>query len=91
MRRSLGASAVAALASTAAAQVVGVSIEVDEPVLAPGESTLVTVTASFPDTYYALAGARFDFLFDDGDLNPRDAWNDFHALPPFDGPQAPPE
>lgn len=91
MIRTSGFSLGVCVASAASAQVAGFTIEVDEPVLMPGESTLVTVTASFPDTYYALAGARFDFLFNDGDLNPRDAWNDYHALPPFDGPQAPPE
>ncbi len=79
------------VAPLASAQVVGLSIHADRPVLMPGESALVTVTATFPEAYYALAGARFDFRFDDGDLDPRAAWNDYRALPPFDGPQTPPE
>ena len=89
MKRSLGASAVAALASTAAAQVVGVSIEIDQPVLAPGESTTVRLVASFPDTDYALAGVALDVLYDTPIAEPRSHWSDLCLLPPFDGPGTP--
>lgn len=80
----------AASASVASAQTVGVTIDIDRPVLAPGESTTVTLVARFDDADYAVAGIAMDLLFDSPIADPRRHWRDLDYLPPFDGPGPPP-
>lgn len=89
MTRTLAITALATAAGLATAQVVGVSIEIDEPVLAPGESTTVRLVASIPDTDYALAGVALDVLYDTPIAEPKRHWSDLRLLPPFDGPGTP--
>jgi len=81
---------VAGLTGIASAQTVGVTIDVDNPVLAPGESTTVTLFASFDDADHALAGLGMDLLFDSPIAAPRRHWSGLEYLPPFDGPGPPP-
>ncbi|MEQ8845061.1 MAG: MYXO-CTERM sorting domain-containing protein [Phycisphaerales bacterium] len=78
--------AVLGLTAAAHAQSVGVTIEIDEPVLAPGEFTTVRLVASFPDTDYALAGVAMSLRFDSPIADARRHWSDVASLPPFDGP-----
>ena len=78
-----------ALGSTAAAQTVGVSIQIDEPILAPGDSTSVRLVATVLDRDYAFAVADLDLLIDfDGTPGAR-GFSDLGILPPMDsGPSA---
>jgi hypothetical protein len=77
------------LAPVASAQVVGVTIAIDQPVLQPGESTTITLLASFSAEDWALAGARLDLLFDGLPGDPRDAFTEFGLLRPFAAPGTP--
>jgi uncharacterized protein (TIGR03382 family) len=77
--------AVLGVAAAANAQTIGVTIEIDEPVLAPGVFTIVRLVASFPDTDYALAGLTMALRFDGLAADPRDHWSGFTELPPFSG------
>jgi len=73
------------IAAAAHAQTVGVTIEIDEPVLAPGESTTVRLVASFPGDDYALASINMDLLFDSPIADPSRHWSNVSLVSPFDG------
>ncbi len=90
MRTTIAAAAILAVAAAAAhAQTVGVTIDIDEPVLAPGDSTRVRLIATVLDTDYAFAGASLNLLIDfDGTPGAR-GFSDLSILPPMDaGPSA---
>lgn len=74
----------------ASAQTVGVTIEIDQPILAPGESTTVRLVASFPDVDYAVAGILMDLAFDSPIADPRRHWSNLELLPPFESPPVAP-
>jgi hypothetical protein len=93
MMRIAAANALALAASTNAqtvGQSVGLTVEVDDPVLEPGQSTTVRLVARFDPADYALAGVATSLLFDGLAGEPRDSWSDLRLLPPFDGPELPP-
>lgn len=90
MIRTLSITAVAAFAGIAHAQTVGVTIEIDEPILAPGEFTDVRLVAHFPDADYAFAGVLLDFAFDSPIADPRRHWSNVIVPSPFGtGPSGP--
>jgi hypothetical protein len=86
MLRPLATSALFALAGTASAQVVGVTIEIDQPILAPGDSTTVRLYANFDPADYAIAGVTMSLLVDGVTGVARESWSDAGLLPPFAGP-----
>ncbi|MEQ8316100.1 MAG: hypothetical protein RIE77_09515 [Phycisphaerales bacterium] len=71
------------------AQAVGVTIEIDEPILAPGDSTRLRLVATVLDADYAFAATDLDLLIDfDGTPGAR-GFSDLSILPPMDaGPTA---
>lgn len=75
-------------ASVAHAQTPGeVLIVVDEPVLAPGESTTVRLWAGFDSTRdYAMAGLITNLLADSGGVDIASAWSDVALVTPMNGP-----
>ena len=77
------------LAAAAHAQTVGVTIEIDEPILAPGDSTRLRLIATVLDTDYAFAGTNLNLLIDfDGTPGAR-GFSDLSIQPPMDaGPTA---
>lgn len=77
-----------ALAAAAHAQMPGeVIIEVDAPVLAPGESTSVRLWAGFDSTRdFAVAGIVTSLLADSGGVDITDAWSDVSLVTPMNGP-----
>ena len=78
------------LATAAHAQTIGVTIEIDEPVLAPGDSTTVRLVASFAASDWAFAGVLTSLDFDGSIADPRSHWSDIGVLAPFStGPSGP--
>ncbi|MFI4916093.1 MAG: hypothetical protein ACIAS6_06255 [Phycisphaerales bacterium JB060] len=75
------AATVLALAGTALAQY-EITIDVDNPVLRPGESTTVTMLAGFDPIKYAMAGIATDLVASTGSLGLSDA----ALVSPMDGP-----
>ncbi|MEQ8845060.1 MAG: hypothetical protein RIB58_09420 [Phycisphaerales bacterium] len=77
-----------ALAAAAHAQMPGeVIIEVDAPVLAPGESTTVRLWAGFDSNVdFAVAGIATSLLADSGGVDITDAWSDVGLVFPMNGP-----
>lgn len=85
MRTSISIGALAMTAGLAAAQTVNVNILVDEPVLAPGDSTTVTLEIAFTTGDYAVAGIATDLLADStNDIS--GAWSDWQLVAPMSGP-----
>ncbi len=82
------AAAVLALAGLARAQMPGeVIIEIDEPVLAPGESTSVRLWAGFDgDADFAMGYVTTSLLADAGGPDVSSAWSDVRLIPVMDGP-----
>ncbi len=73
--------AAAALTQAALAQA-AITIDVDQPTLRPGESTSVTLTASFPTRDWAMAGVLTDFVTSVGG----EGWSDASVVAPMNGP-----
>jgi hypothetical protein len=73
--------AVLALAGAALAQP-AITIEVDNPVLLPGQSTVVTMWAGYGGTDYAVARVETDLLTSGGS----DGWSDAALVAPMNGP-----
>ncbi|MFI4883056.1 MAG: hypothetical protein ACIAQU_10785 [Phycisphaerales bacterium JB064] len=71
---------IAATSSAALAQ--AITIDVENPVLLPGESTTVTMWAGFGGTDYAMADIETDLLISQGS----DGWSDAIVVAPMDGP-----
>ncbi|MEQ8316103.1 MAG: hypothetical protein RIE77_09530 [Phycisphaerales bacterium] len=82
------AMALATAASLAHAQVPGeVIIEIDQPVLAPGEATTVRLLAGFDSTQdFAMAGVHTSLLADSGGIDIDAAWSDVALVSPMNGP-----
>ncbi|MFG0286010.1 MAG: GC-type dockerin domain-anchored protein [Phycisphaerales bacterium JB039] len=79
--RALAAIVSAAPAPAALAQAEMI-IEIERPVLRPGDRTIVQVWAAFPTQYYAVAGVRFAFITSVGP----DDWSDPRLGPTMRGP-----
>ena len=79
------AAALPLAAALAPAQTVGLDIDVDQPSLRPGESTIVRLTASFGTADYAVAGILTDMLAD-APVDLSGAWSDLALVAPMDGP-----
>lgn len=86
MMRACGASVVLCIAGIACGQVVGVTIEIDEPVLAPGDSTTVRLYANFDPSDYAIAGVALDLWFNSPIAEPGRHWSDLDYVGVFRGP-----
>ena len=82
------AAATLVLSSAANAQTPGeVIIEIDEPVLAPGDSTTVRLWAGFDSTQdFAMAGVATSLLADSGGVDIASAWSDVGLVFPMNGP-----
>jgi len=80
MKKAFALVAVAGVAAAASAQ--SVNIEVANPTLNPGDSTLVTLSAGFDAADHAMAGILTDFISSVGS----DGWSDLAILEPMDGP-----
>lgn len=75
------------LAGLAHAQTPGtVVIQVDEPSLAPGESTTVRLLAGYGGTDYSMAGILTSLLADAGGRDVSGAWSDWALVAPMNGP-----
>jgi hypothetical protein len=72
--------AVAGMAAVAAAQ--SIVIDVANPTLNPGESTSVTMTATYGGTDYAVAGVATNLVSSVGS----DGWSDIALIAPMNGP-----
>lgn len=79
--RSSATATLLAIAGTALAQP-AITIEVESPVLMPGESTLVTMWAGYGGTDFAVAGLETSLLTSVGS----DGWSDPVLIPQMDGP-----
>lgn len=84
----LAAAGVVSLAAPGAhAQTPGeVVIDVDRPVLEPGESTTVRLLAGFGASEYGMAGVMTGLLADAGGVDIAAAWSDAALVAPMDGP-----
>ncbi|MEO1278703.1 MAG: hypothetical protein AAFV77_07095, partial [Planctomycetota bacterium] len=82
------AAATLALSGTALAQSPGeVIIEIDQPVLAPGESTTVSLLAGFDSAAdFAMAGVHTSLLADSGGVGIDGAWSGVSLVSPMNGP-----
>jgi hypothetical protein len=62
-------------------------IDIDQPVLAPGESTTVRLWAGFDSTRdFAVAGVATSLLANSGGVDITDAWSDVALVFPMNGP-----
>lgn len=82
------AAAVVSVAGLAHAQrAPEVIIEIDQPVLEPGDSTIVRLLAGFDGRRdYAIAGVATNLLVDAGVVDPTSAWSDPRVVAPMAGP-----
>ncbi|MEO1279108.1 MAG: hypothetical protein AAFV77_09145 [Planctomycetota bacterium] len=85
MLRAATLMSLAAVSGAAVAQP-AITIEVDDPVLLPGESTTVTLFAGFDRPDWAMAGLQTDFVTSVGSHG----WSDPVVLEPMDAPGASP-
>ena len=76
------ATPIALVASTAVLAQPAITIDVENPVLMPGESTVVTMYAGYGGTDYAVAGVYTDFLAPGGS----EGWTGVGLVDPMDGP-----
>jgi hypothetical protein len=83
----LAAAALTLAATLAHAQMPGeVIIEIDRPVLAPGESTTVRLWAGYDSTRdFAMGVVATSLLANSGGVRISDAWSDVALAPPMDG------
>ncbi len=86
MIRTIAIASLVLSAGAACAQTVNLIIDVEEPLILPGESTRVTLRAEFSTGDYALAGIATDLVVTDivGDTEGR--WSDWELVSPMDGP-----
>ena len=80
MKNAFALVAVAGLTAAAAAQ--SINIDVANPTLNPGESTNVTLRASYPDGMYAVAGVATNLISSVGSAG----WSDLALIAPMNGP-----
>lgn len=87
MTRTLAtAAALSVAAGLAHAQTVNVFIEVDEPILAPGDSTTVRLLGGWSGTDYAVAGVLTDLLYESAGVDVSAAWSGAGLIAPMNGP-----
>lgn len=79
-RNAITVLAVAGFAAAAHAQ--RIDIHIAEPTLRPGESTTITLSASYGAGDYAIAGISTDLI----DLTEREGFSDLMLIAPMDGP-----
>ena len=85
MQTPITIAALAATAGLASAQTVNINILIDEPLLAPGDSTALTLEASFTTSDYGVAGILTDLVADTtADIS--GAWSDWALVSPMNGP-----
>lgn len=85
MIRTLPIAALTLIAGIASGQTVAITIDIDEPLLAPGQSTSVTLRAGFDPGDFAMAGVWTDLLASaPADLD--GAWSEWAVVVPMDGP-----
>ncbi len=80
MKKAFALVAVAGVAAAATAQ--SIDIDVANPTLGPGESTVVTLSAGYGGSDYAVAGIATNFISSVGS----DGWSDVQLIAPMDGP-----
>ncbi|MEQ8316102.1 MAG: hypothetical protein RIE77_09525 [Phycisphaerales bacterium] len=81
------AALVFSMTAAAVAQTPGtVFIEIDQPVLAPGESTTVRLLAGWGGPDFAMAGVATSLLADAGGRDVAASWSDWALIAPMDGP-----
>jgi hypothetical protein len=82
------ATAVLAMTARAPAQMPGeVIIDIDQPVLMPGESTTVTLLAGFDsDEDFAMGGVLTSLRVDAGGIDITPAWTDVRLVGAMEGP-----
>lgn len=85
MRNSITMTALAMTTGLASAQTVNINILIDEPVLAPGDRTAVTLEASFTTSDYGVAGILTDLVADTTE-DISGAWSDWALVSPMNGP-----
>ena len=78
MKKAFALVAVAGIAAAASAQ--SIIIDIDDDTLAPGETTTVTMSASYGGTDYAIAGVATSLI------GGGDNWSDMALIAPMDGP-----
>lgn len=66
----------------AAAHAQHIQIDIANPTLSPGESTVITLTASYPDGDYAMAGIATEIIA----RTARGGFSDLSLIAPMDGP-----
>jgi len=76
------AAAMVAFAATPASAQPAITIDVDTPPPAPGQSTTVTLLAGFDPSDWAMAGVATDLVTSVGS----DGWSDAALVSPMDGP-----
>jgi len=76
------AAALVAFAATPALAQPAITIDVDTPTLAPGQSTTVTLFAGFDPSDWAMAGLETDLITSVGS----EGWSDAALVSPMDGP-----
>lgn len=86
MQTPITIAALAATAGLASAQTVTINILIDEPVLAPGDSTTVRLLGGWSGTDYAVAGVHTDVLYETTGADLSTAWSDAGLIAPMDGP-----
>lgn len=86
MTRTLALTTLALAAGVARGQVVSIIIEIDEPILAPGDSTSVRLLAGWSGTDYAVAGVHTDLVFETLGADLSDAWSEPALIAPMAGP-----
>ncbi|MEQ8844513.1 MAG: hypothetical protein RIB58_06635 [Phycisphaerales bacterium] len=82
MQRRRGFTVLGVLGAAAGAGAQAINIEIANPTLTPGESTLITLTASYPAGDYAVAGIATELVVNQiqGGLS------DLQLIAPMDGP-----
>ncbi len=80
MKKAFALVAVAGVAAAASAQ--SINIDVANPTLGPGESTLVTLSAGYGAGDFAVAGVETNFISSVGSTG----WSDVALISPMDGP-----
>jgi hypothetical protein len=68
--------------AAAAAHAQNIQIDIADPTLFPGESTTITLSASYGDGDYAIAGIATDLV----DLTEREGFSELRLVSPMDGP-----
>lgn len=87
MTRTIATAALLLSAGAACGQTVNVNILIDEPVLAPGDSTTVMLEVAFTTADYAVAGIATDLLADTTPTHDiSGAWSDWQLVAPMNGP-----